>query len=254
MNLIDGGKIAEGILGELKEEISQKGLKPCLGVVLVGNNPSSQLYIQKKEEAAQKVGIKIQKKVLPQDSSEKDILGVVNQLNQDNQISGILIQMPLPKGIDSDKIIKSINPEKDVDGFCQESKFNPPFILAMEKALESTGQDWKSKNSIALVSSDIFGRVLESKLGIKYRVWVNNPLDDLSDFDVVITALGQPGIIKGSMIKQGAILIDGGISKKNGKIQGDIDKQSVQEKASWLSPVPGGLGPLTVAFLLKNLL
>lgn len=250
MNIIDGQKIADEILRDLKKEIEKKELKPCLGVILVGDNLASQLYVQKKEEAAQKVGIEIKKKVLPQDASEEEILKVVDQLNQDNQINGILIQMPLPEGINSDKIIKTINPEKDVDGFLPESKFDSPFILAIKKALASTGENLDNKNSIALVNSDIFGQALKKKLNIEYSVG----LTELEKFDVIITALGQPGIIKGSMVKDGVILIDGGISKKDGKIQGDVDRDSVKEKASWLSPVPGGLGPLTVAFLLKNLI
>jgi len=250
MNIIDGKKIADKILGEIKKEVEEKKLKLCLGIVLVGDNLASQLYVRKKKQAAQEVGIEIKKYLLSQDVSEEEILKVVDQLNKNNQVSGILIQMPLPEGIDSDKIIKAINPEKDVDGFLLESKFDQPFILAIRKAIESTGKDSKNKKAIALVNSDVFGQALELKLNIKYSTRLVN----LEEFDIIITALGQPGVIKGSMIKSGAILIDGGISKKDGKIVGDIDKESVQEKASWLSPVPGGLGPLTVAFLLKNLL
>jgi len=260
MNLIDGKKIADGILEELKKEIEEKKLKLCLGLILVGDNPASQLYVRKKEEAAQEIGIEIKKKILPQDVSEEEILKVINQFNQDDQVSGILVQMPLPKGINSDKIIKAINSEKDVDGFLPESKFDSPFILAIEQALKSTGEDLDNKKSIALVNSEIFGQSLVNffkNKGLTISIEVG-PLQrsdlELGSADVIITALGQPEVIKSSMIKHGVILIDGGISKKNGKIVGDIDRESVQGKSSWLSPVPGGLGPLTVAFLLKNLI
>ena len=270
MKIINGRKIADGILEELKKQIQEKAIKPCLGVVLVGNNPASHLYVNKKEEAAQKVGIEIKKKVLSQDVSEEDILRVINQFNQDNQINGILVQMPLPRGINSDKIIKAIDLEKDVDGFLPESKFDSPFILAIEKALKATGENLNNKKAIALVNSDVFGKRLvkffsKRELELKYVI-LSQQAKDLNgidsslmlrmtrDADIIITALGKPGIIKANMIKQDAILIDGGISKKNGKILGDIDKESIKEKAKWLSPVPRGLGPITVAFLLKNLI
>ncbi|MBU1292113.1 bifunctional 5,10-methylenetetrahydrofolate dehydrogenase/5,10-methenyltetrahydrofolate cyclohydrolase [Patescibacteria group bacterium] len=259
MNIIDGKKIADGILEELKEEIEEKELKPCLGIILVGNNLASQLYVQKKEQATQKVGIEIKKKVLTQNTSEEEILKIINQFNQDNQVNGILVQMPLPEGINSDKIIKAINLEKDVDGFLSESKFDSPFILAIEQALKSIEEDLDDKKTIALVNSEVFGERLEHKLrlcvkSIRAIVWPNVFGHPMAEYDIIITALGKPHIIKGDMVKSGVILIDGGISKKDGKIVGDVDRESVQEKASWLSPVPGGLGPLTVAFLLRNVI
>ncbi len=249
MKLINGKKISQEILNGLKEEIGE--LKPCLGIVLVGNDPGSNIYVQKKEEAAKEVGIKIKKHVLNESVSEKEVLKVVNDLNSDKEVNGILVQMPLPDSISPDRIIQSISPEKDVDGFLPKSKFDQPFILAIERALKETGS-MKDKNAVALVNSDIFGSALESKLGIHYRVWVVNPLDDLTEFDIIITALGQPQIIKENMIKENVILIDGGISRKDGKILGDVDRESVEKKASWLTPVPGGLGPMTVSYLLKN--
>ena len=270
MNIIDGKKIADGILEDLKKQIQKKEIKPCLGIILIGDNPASQLYVQKKKEAAQKIGVNIKEKILSQDILEEEILKVINQFNQDNQINGILVQMPLPRGINSDKIIKAIDLEKDVDGFLPESKFDSPFILAIEKALKATGENLNNKKAIALVNSDVFGKRLvkffsKRELELKYVI-LSQQAKDLNgidsslmlrmtrDADIIITALGKPGIIKENMIKQDAILIDGGISKKNGKILGDIDKESIKEKAKWLSPVPRGLGPITVAFLLKNLI
>jgi len=253
MKNIDGKKIADGILEDLKEEIKNMSFELCLGVVLVGDDPASLLYVQKKEESADKIGIEIKKYILSKDSSEEEILEIVNFLNQDKQVNGILVQMPLPKHVSSDKIIQAINPKKDVDGFLLKSKFDSPFVLAIQKAINATGEDLNNKKIIALVNSDAFGKIVKRIIKADYLIgFIKDYINDLKKADVIITALGQPNIIKSSMIKQNVILIDGGISKKNGRIVGDVDKKSVKEKAKWLSPVPGGIGPMTIAFLLKN--
>ena len=253
MKNIDGKKIADGILEDLKEEIKNMSFELCLGVVLVGDDPASLLYVQKKEESADKIGIEIKKYILSKDSSEEEILEIVNFLNQDEQVNGILVQMPLPKHVSSDKIIQAINPKKDVDGFLLKSKFDSPFVLAIQKAINATGEDLNNKKIIALVNSDAFGKIVKRIIKADYLIgFTKDYINDLKKADVIITALGQPNIIKSSMIKQNVILIDGGISKKNGRIVGDVDKKSVKEKAKWLSPVPGGIGPMTIAFLLKN--
>lgn len=246
MKIIDGKKIADRILADLKEEIKKKKLKPSLAVILVGDNPVSLLYVQKKEQAAQKIGIEIRKYNLSKQTSEKEILDLIDSLNDDRQVNGILVQLSLPNHLATDKIIQAIRPAKDVDGFVKNSRFKSPFILAVERALQETGRDLIGKKAVALVNSDIFGQALKSQL--KKLEFIK----DLKKADIIITALGQPQIIKGEMIKPGVILIDGGISKTENKIFGDVDKESVQEKAGWLAPVPGGVGPLTVAFLLKN--
>ena len=253
MKNIDGKKIADGILEDLKEEIKNMSFELCLGVILVGDDPASHLYVQKKEESADKIGIEIKKYILSKDSSEEEILEIVNFLNQDEQVNGILVQMPLPKHVSSDKIIQAINPKKDVDGFLLKSKFDSPFVLAIQKAINATGEDLNNKKIIALVNSDAFGKIVKRIIKADYLIgFIKDYINDLKKADVIITALGQPNIIKSSMIKQNVILIDGGISKKNGRIVGDVDKKSVKEKAKWLSPVPGGIGPMTIAFLLKN--
>ncbi|MFH1460867.1 MAG: bifunctional 5,10-methylenetetrahydrofolate dehydrogenase/5,10-methenyltetrahydrofolate cyclohydrolase [Patescibacteria group bacterium] len=257
MNLINGKKIAEDILADLKKEIEQKELELCLAVILAGDDRVSHLYLQKKEEAAQKIGIKLKKHLLPLETSEQELSDLIDSLNNKPEVNGILIQMPLPEHLSADKIIQAIKPEKDVDGFLDKSRFNPPFILAIWQALESTGENLKDKKILALVNSDIFGRKLKyffSQKRLKLEYLLGKEEEEITQADVIITALGQPEAIKESMIKQGAILIDGGISRKNGKISGDIDRKSVREKAKWLAPVPGGIGPLTVAFLFKNLI
>ena len=180
----------------------------------------------------------------------------VRLLNDDRQVNGILVQLPLPKNISADRIIRAINPTKDVDGFTLKSKFDSPFILSIQQALKETKENLKGKRIIALVNSDVFGKALyrfflkHESIRVEYITQDNK--GKTKQADVLITALGQPNLIKSSMIKDGAILIDGGISKIGGKTVGDIDRESVKEKAEWLAPVPGGLGPLTVTFLLKN--
>lgn len=256
MNLIDGKKIADQILDSLEKEVDEKNLQPCLAIVLIGDDPSSLLYIQKKEEAAQKVGIEIKKHNLSAQTSEKEILDLIDSLNKDKQVNGILIQLPLPEHLTTDKIIQAIKPAKDVDGFVKESRFESPFILAIWQALVATGRKLNDKKIVALVNSNIFGQALKSYLkGLKFNYLISFKdefLDDLKKADIIITALGQPELIKEQMIKKGAILIDGGISRVDNEVVGDVDQENIQRKASWLTPVPGGLGPLTVAFLLKN--
>lgn len=247
MKIINGKTIADRILADLKEEIERKKLKPCLAVILVGHEPASLVYIQKKEQAAQKIGVEIKKYLLSEEVSEKEILDLIDSLNDDRQVSGILVQLPLPNHLAADRIIQAIRPAKDVDGFVKNSRFKSPFILAVERALQETSRDLTGKKAVALVNSNIFGQAL--KLQLKKLEFIK----DLKKADIIITALGQPNCIKGDMIKEGVILIDGGISKQNGKVVGDIDQESVKDKAKWLSPVPGGLGPITVVFLLKNL-
>jgi len=257
MKIINGKKIANEILSDLKKKIKKQGITPCLSVILVGNDPSSHLYVKMKEKVAQSIGVEIRKHVLSAQVSEEEILKLINSLNKDSKINGILVQMPLPENISLDRIIQAILPEKDVDGFLLESKFELPFILAIYEAIKSTKEDLKNKKILALVNSDIFGEKMSSffikqGLNLEYRLEVVDEAIGLAD--VLITALGQLEIIKENMIKQDAILIDGGISKKNGKIIGDIDVESVKKKAKWISPVPGGIGPLTVAFLMKNII
>ncbi|MEA2113240.1 MAG: bifunctional 5,10-methylenetetrahydrofolate dehydrogenase/5,10-methenyltetrahydrofolate cyclohydrolase [Patescibacteria group bacterium] len=312
MQIIDGKKIANNILAGLKKEIKLKKSEPRLAIILVGDNSSSLLYIKAKEKAAARIGVKIKKILLPKESLESQILKVIRELNNNSNINGILVQLPLPKGISPAKIIKEINPEKDIDGLLPNSGFNSPFILSIWEALETTKENLENKKIVALVNSEIFGKRLSSffkRKGLKINYTVIASLEKQScrinaglprsarndkrvslpginslslrgvcdaaislsfpslfrfarndgmlaviqKADVLITALGRPWLIKGDTIKKDAILIDGGINRVDGKIAGDIDMESIKQKAKWLAPVPGGLGPITVAFLLKNL-
>ena len=257
MKIINCKKIANNILAKLKKEIEKRNIKPRLAAILVGNDPASYLYVKIKEKTGQSIGIEVEKHFLSKKIEEEKIINLINSLNKNSKINGILVQLPLPQSFSADRIIKEISIEKDIDGFLLESKFNSPFILAIYEAIKATKENLKDKKIIALVNSDVFGgKLMQFFNKENLTLWVVpdklGDLPQLKEFDILITALGQPEIIKGNMIKNGAILIDGGISKKNGKIIGDIDMESVKNKAKWLSPVPGGLGPLTVAFLLRN--
>lgn len=257
MKTINGRKIANRILTDLEKKIKEK-TKPCLAIILIGHDPASEIYVRLKEKTAQKIGIKIKKYLLLDKILEKEILDIIESLNRDNQVNGILVQFPLPRHISSEKIVQAINPEKDVDGFLLESKFDSPFIMAIWQAIKETKEDLKKKKTIALVNSDIFGKTLTDflktkNLKVEYILYKSKELEKKTkQADILITAIGQPHFIKISMIKKGAILIDGGISKKNGKIVGDVDIESVREKAKWITSTPGGLGPITIALLLKN--
>jgi len=258
MNIIDGKKIADQILDDLEREIKQNDLEPALAVILVGNNQASEIYVRLKEKTAEKIGVRVEKHLLSNKSQEEEILKIIESANSDEKINGILIQMPLSKGLSPDRIVKAIDLLKDVDGFLKQSKFDPPFILSIWQALNYTKESLQNKKIIALVNSDIFGQSLKlffskKQLELEYILINQEEIGDkVKQADVLITALGRPGFINESMIKQGSVLIDGGIARKDGKIVGDIDSESVSQKASWLSPVPGGLGPITIACLLKN--
>ncbi|OIO52857.1 MAG: bifunctional methylenetetrahydrofolate dehydrogenase/methenyltetrahydrofolate cyclohydrolase [Candidatus Portnoybacteria bacterium CG_4_8_14_3_um_filter_44_15] len=259
MKIIDGRKRADEILAGLKKEIKDKNLRPGLGIILVGAEPSSCLYVKVKETAAKKIGVRVRKQILSGRAPESEILEVIESFNRDAQIDGILVQLPLPKEIPTDKIIRSIEPNKDVDGFLPESRFDSPFIAAIWQALKVSGENLKGKKILALVKSDIFGQRLTGFLSRKglccdYTI-CQKPQDcpaALKIADIVITALGQPGFINAAMVNDGAVLIDGGTTRQGDKTIGDIDAESVSRKAKWLAPSPGGVGPITVALLLRN--
>lgn len=260
MILFDGKKKAEIILSELKDQIKLKEAKPVLDVVFAGENPASELFVRTKQQESEKTGIKINIHRFSANTREKDIIEKVRQLNNDKNVNGIIVQLPLPSGFDTEKIINEIVPQKDVDGFGKETVFQPPLISAIMLALQDLGNGIQEKEILAIVNSDIFGLTLKkflSEKGLRINYLLSEEIFEKKDIiekaDIIITALGRPKFLKGDMIKKGVILIDAGIVVSEfGKVIGDIDKDSVSEKADFLTPVPGGIGPLTVAFLLKN--
>jgi methylenetetrahydrofolate dehydrogenase (NADP+) / methenyltetrahydrofolate cyclohydrolase len=268
MILLEGKKIAKNILAEIKREIAENGSQPGLGVVLVGGNEASRIYVGLKEKEAREVGIEFRKIALPENISQSLVLEEIKKLNDDKKIHGIIVQLPLPEGLDKNEIIQAIKPEKDADGFCEENLKNffrgeaeilPVFPLAILELIKSSGQELDNKKALIMGNSEEFGktmRVMLEKEGI-YSEYIlhdniNQNLDKIKKTDIFVTACGEAGLIKGDNIKDGAIVIDGGIIKIENKIFGDVDFESVRDKNIFLSPVPGGAGPVTIACLLQN--
>lgn len=276
MRLLKGKKIAEKILKDLKRVIKKQKSKLALAVVLVGENKASEIYIKLKKQAAKKTGIAFFLYRFSKNSGEGEIIEKIKELNRDKKISGIIVQLPLPENLNTQKIINAISPEKDADGFHPENlkKFiagkngvEPVFIKAIIKILESIPraellefQELGSRRkAVIITNSKEFGNTM--KIVLKHKgitgqyIFYKNYKKSLSAIgrtDIVITAVGKPGLIKGDMVKKGAIIIDGGITKKGKKVLGDVDFESVKNKAAYLSPVPGGVGPATIACLLEN--
>ncbi|MBI4709489.1 MAG: bifunctional 5,10-methylenetetrahydrofolate dehydrogenase/5,10-methenyltetrahydrofolate cyclohydrolase [Candidatus Portnoybacteria bacterium] len=272
MKLFDGRQAAKHILEELKKKIKKEKIQSCLAVISVGENEESKLYVKLKKEAAEKIGIKVREYVFSTQAKEEEIIATIEALNEDKEVSGILVQLPLPAMLNTEKIIGAINPAKDVDGFHKENrrllekgdiKFMPVLPLAILTAVKIGADDnLTNKKILALVNSDIFGATLKlvfKKEGADIEYLVRNTCivagaeKQLKEADVLIMVCGCPNFIKGEMIKEGAILIDAGITRfSDGKVVGDFDRKSVEPKAAFLTPVPGGIGPLVVALLLRN--
>lgn len=267
--IIDGIALSEKILSGLKEEVSVLDEKPGLGIILVGNDPSSVLYTRKKDEACKRLGFYSEMHGLPEDSSEGKVIGLIHEMNLNEKIHGILVQLPLPRNLDEKKILMEISPEKDVDGLHPlslgklmegDESFAPCTPKGIIKMLEESGIGIAGKSVVIVNRSHVVGKPLAMMLlNRDATVTVchsktKNLKNHLMEADIIITATGKHGTIKGNMIKKGAVVIDAGISKLDGKTVGDVDFTSVNGIAGWLSPVPGGVGPLTVAMLMENTL
>lgn len=268
MKIFDGKKEAEQITNILKENISQEKIFFALAIILIGDNPESELYIKKKEEKAKELGIGIRIFRFKEDVLEEEVIRKIGDLNLDNSIAGIIVQLPMPEKFNIGKIINSIDPRKDVDGFHSENRkllkegrenFIPVLPSSIYTALSET--DFSNKEIIILVNSDIFGETLKvflerKDISAEYIVKKEDNSDyikeRLSRADVIISVCGDPGFIKKDYLKKGVILIDAGIRVIEGHLKGDVLRDGLEEKASFLTPVPGGIGPLTVALLLTN--
>jgi len=254
MNLIDGNKIAKQIEKKLKKVKNKGGL----AAILVGDNPESHLYVKLKENASKRIGVYFKKYIYPENTTETKIIKKIKELNKDKKITGIIIQLPLPKHLETDKIIASINPEKDVDGFHPNTQKISPVLCATLEALKATGVDLAEKKVLMITKSSIFTIPFITEFAPKVKYFKTcHPKDAkkyLKDVDIIITAVGSPHYLKAKMVKKGAMIIDIGMHKKNKKVYGDADIKSLTKKASWITPVPGGIGPLTVACLLKNVI
>ena len=256
MVIFDGKKKANEILSELKKEIKKLKVKPGLAVISVSTDSASELFIKNKKKMARKVGIKIFHYQYEARVKEEILLKKIKELNDKKEVNGIIVQLPLVKGLNTDKIINQIDLKKDVDGFRQQSQFSSPLISAIFIALKSIKGGLKNKKILALINSDIFAKTLKDflkKEKIKISCSQDRKSSKIKSADILITVLGQPSLIQEKMVKNRIALIDAGITVEGkNKIRGDVDRESVSQKASFLTPVPGGIGPLNVALLLKN--
>ena len=284
MEIIDGKKISNQIKEEIKDEVQNiisKGDKPPhLAAVLVGEDGASLTYVGSKVRSCEQVGFKSTLVKLPENINEKDLLSKIYKLNDDKEIDGFIVQLPLPKHIDEEKILLAINPNKDVDGFhptnfgkmaLNMKTFIPATPFGIMELLKRYKIETSGKNTVVIGRSNIVGRPISILMNSKGNpgdstvTVVHSRTVNLESYtknaDIIISALGIPGFVKKEMVKKGVVIIDVGITRvkdnnspKGYVIKGDVDFDSVKEKASYITPVPGGVGPMTIAMLLKNTL
>lgn len=271
--IISGTQLASQIKSNVAQQISQyvaQGKRaPSLAVILVGADPASQVYVGSKRKSCAEIGITSQSYDLPENTTEQALLELIEELNQDTEIDGILVQLPLPKHIDSTKVIEQISPEKDVDGFhpynvgrlCQRI----PTLRActpygVMKLLETTGISFYGKHAVIVGASNIVGRPMALELllaGCTVTVthrFTEDLASHIRQADILVVAVGKPKFIKGEWIKDGAVVVDVGINRLEGKLVGDVEFDIAAQRASYITPVPGGVGPMTVAMLMQNTL
>lgn len=262
-------KVRKEVAAEVKSISERIGKIPGLAVVLVGDDPASKVYVRKKQEACQEVGIDSVKIELPASTTQEQLVEEVKALNNDKKIHGILVQLPLPKQVDEQKIIEAINPAKDVDGFhplnigrlfCGDALLAPATPLGVMKLLEESGVQLEGKHVVVVGRSNIVGKPV-ALMVLKKNATVTichsktkNLFDATKQADVLIVAVGRPKLITAQGVKQGAVVIDVGTNRVDGKLVGDVDFDNVKDKASLITPVPGGVGPMTIAMLLSNTL
>ena len=269
--LIDGKKISQDLKDEVKAQVSElkaKGVEVALAVILVGNDPASTVYVGNKKKACEYTGIRSESYELTEDTSEKELLDLVERLNNDDKIDGILVQLPLPKHIDEDKVIRSISPDKDVDGFHPESvgrlsigakgfvSCTPAGVIEL---LKRSGVEIAGKECVIMGRSNIVGKPMAMLL-LQANGTVTichsrtrNLAEVTRRADVLVSAVGKAGFVTADMVKDGAVVIDVGMNRNaEGKLCGDVDFAAVSEKASAITPVPGGVGVMTITMLLEN--
>ena len=269
--IIDGKEISKKVKEEVRlevEKLKSQGVTPKLTVVLVGDDPASQVYVRNKEKSARKVGIESDTIRLPAETSEEELVELVKKLNDDESVNGILVQLPLPDHISKDRIIETISPMKDADGF---HPYNLGRLMAgletvvpctpngIMRMLDEIGFELKGKNAVVIGRSVIVGKPVAQLLLSRHATVTtcHSRTKNLEFYtknaDVLVVAVGRPEMIRGEQIKEGAVVIDVGINRKeDGKLVGDVHFESASEVASWITPVPGGVGPMTVAMLLYN--
>jgi len=273
--IIDGKALAKELREGFKTEVEKykkEGRVPGLTVVLVGDDPASQVYVRYKEKACQEIGINSQIIRKDNNTTQEELLAIIDELNRDNSVDGILVQLPLPEHIDEKQIIEAIDPMKDVDGFHPVNTgrlfsgqrdslmFEACTPLGIIKLLQKTGVEIEGKKAVVVGRSNIVGKPIAHLLLARHATVTicHSRTADLGaetrQADILIAAAGRPELIKGDMVKEGAIVIDVGTNRVDGKLIGDVAFEEVSKKASYITPVPGGVGPMTITMLLYNTL
>ena len=269
--IINGKEVSAKVKEQVAEEVRQlkeKGIHPGLAVVIVGEDPASKTYVKNKKLACQAVGIHSEEYALPAETTQEELLDLVHKLNEKQDIDGILVQSPLPKGLDEQLVIENINPAKDVDAFhpvnvgrimIGDYSFLPCTPAGVIELIHSTGVSIKGKRCVVIGRSNIVGKPMSMLLLHEHGTVTichsrtENLAEVCSQADILVAAVGKAKFVTADMVKDGAVVIDVGMNRdENGKLCGDVDFDAVEKKASFITPVPGGVGPMTIAMLLKN--
>lgn len=269
MTLIDGKAVSTLVKERVADEIKEKNLSVGLAVILVGENPASKIYVANKKKACEAIGINSYEYILPEDTTEQELLALVETLNNDSKVNGILCQLPLPKHLDEKTVINAISPEKDVDAFhpvnvgkimIGDYDFLPCTPAGIMEMLKHYNIDVTGKRCVVIGRSNIVGKPMAMLLlHSNGTVTVcHSKTENLADItrnaDILVAAVGKAKFVTEDMVKDGAVVIDVGMNRIDGKLCGDVDFESVSKKASFITPVPGGVGPMTIAMLMKNTL
>lgn len=273
MNIIDGKAVSKKVKEDVKAECEQlkaKGITPGLAVIIVGEDPASQVYVHNKEVACDACGFHSVKYALPAETTQEELNALIDELNEDNSINGILCQLPLPKHLDDKEVINRINPIKDVDAFhpvnvgaimIGDYNYLPCTPAGVMELIHSTGVDVSGKKAVVIGRSNIVGKpmamlLLHENATVEITHSKTQSLADVTkQADILVAAIGKAKFVTADMVKQGAVVIDVGMNRdENGKLCGDVDFEGVKDKCSFITPVPGGVGPMTIAMLMKNTL
>lgn len=271
MEIIDGKQLAKKIREKLKyevEDLKKEGIQPKLAVIMVGDNSASQIYVRNKSKACNDVGIEFEEYLLPGTTKQEELLDVIEKLNNNKEINGILLQSPIPDGLDINEAFRKISPEKDVDGFhpvnvgklvLGQDTFVSCTPYGVMKMFEEYNIDLEGKNAVVIGRSNIVGKPMSQCLLNKNATVTichsrtRNLPEITKNADILVSAIGRPEFVTADMVKDGAVVIDVGINRTaEGKLKGDVDFENVSKKASYITPVPGGVGPMTIAMLMNN--
>lgn len=271
--VISGKEVSQKVKGEVREKalaLKEKGIDVGLAVVIVGDNPASRVYVNSKKKACEEVGFNSYEYALPEETTQQELLDLVEVLNNDEKVNGILVQLPLPKQIDENAIINAISPDKDVDAFhpfnvgkimIGEYAFLPCTPAGIMELIDSTGVEIAGKSCVVIGRSNIVGKPMSMLLLHRSGTVTvchsktKNLKEICQNADILVAAVGRPNFVTGDMVKEGAVVIDVGINRmEDGKLCGDVNFAEAEKKASYITPVPGGVGPMTIAMLMKNTL